>query len=113
MPSRALPPCLTPSPCRRPGAAVGQGQIYRIFGIAPIVCTVYGRHCWGRALAECFQSGQSLNAAIVQAGWALAWYPSTGAVLGPRYDDQQKAAAAERAGMWRGTFVEPWVWRAQ
>jgi len=49
-----------------------------------VSCAVYGRDRWGRALAECFQAGQSLNAAIVRAGWALAWYPGTGAVLGPR-----------------------------
>jgi hypothetical protein len=34
---------------------------------------------------------------IVRAGWALAWWPSTGAVLGPRYDDAERTAAAGRA----------------
>ena len=60
---------------------------------------------WGWALAECFKAEQSLNAAIVRAGWALAWYHSTGAVLGLRYDDQEEAARTERASMWRGSFV--------
>lgn len=76
-----------------------------------VSCEVYGRDRWGRALAECFHGGSSLNAAIVRAGWALAWYPSRGAILGPRFDAAQAEASAARAGIWRGEFVEPWVWR--
>lgn len=80
-------------------------------GAEPVTCEVYGRDRWERALAECFQHGDSINVAIVRAGWALAWYPETGAVLGPRYDDTEAEAAAAGAGMWRGEFVEPWEWR--
>ena len=76
-----------------------------------VECEVFGRDRYSRALAECFVGDSSLNAAIVRAGWALAWYPSRGAVQGPRYDDDEAAAAAAGAGMWRGEFVEPWVWR--
>ena len=94
-----------------PCGQLATAAVYEMVGGTPVSCEVYGRDRWGRALAECFQAGQSLNAAIVRAGWALAWYPDTGAVLGPRYDDEEQAAAAERAGMWRGAFVEPWVWR--
>ena len=90
-----------------PCGQVATAAVYAMVGGAPVSCEVYGRDRWGRALAECFQAGQSLNAAIVRAGWALAWYPSTDAVLGPRYDDQEMAAAAERAGIWRGEFVAP------
>ena len=85
--------------------------LFELIGGAPVSCEVYGRDRWGRAPAECFQAGQSLNASIVRSGWALAWYPSAGAVPGPRYGDQEQAAAAERAGIWRGEFVEPWVLR--
>jgi hypothetical protein len=38
----------------------------------PVTGEVYGRDRWERALAEWFQAGQSLNAAIERAGWALA-----------------------------------------
>ena len=82
-----------------------------MIGADPVSCEVYGRDRWGRALAECFHAGQSINAAIVRAGWALAWYPSTGAVLGPGYDDAQAGAAAAGVGMWRGEFVPPWEFR--
>ena len=68
-------------------------------GADPVRCEVYGRDLWGRALAECFQHGDSINAAAVLAGWALPWYPSTGAVLGPRYDDAQAEAAEAGAAL--------------
>ena len=96
-----------------PCGQVATAETYAMVGADPVSCEVYGRDRWGRALAECFQAGQSINGAIVRAGWALAWYPSTGAVLGPRYDDVERAAAAGRVGMWRGEFVEPWVWRTR
>jgi endonuclease YncB( thermonuclease family) len=96
-----------------PCGQVATAAVYEMVGGDPIRCEVYGRDRSGRALAECFRAGQSLNAAIVRAGWALAWYPSTRAVLGPRYEGEEAVAAEADVGIWRGTFVEPWVWRLQ
>ena len=96
-----------------PCGQVATAAVYETVGGDPVSCEVYGRDRWGRALAECIQAGQSLNAAIVRTGWALAWYPATGAVLGPRYDDAEAEAADSGAGMWRGQFVPPWVRRAR
>ena len=94
-----------------PCGQIATAEVYAVVGADPVTCEVYGRDRWGRALAECFQAGQSINAAIVRRGWALSWYPATGAVLGPRYDDAEAEAAAAGVGMWRGEFAEPWVWR--
>jgi endonuclease YncB( thermonuclease family) len=54
-----------------------------------------------------------LERTIVSAGWALAWYPERGAVLGPRFDEDEAAASAAGAGIWRGAFIPPWEWRRQ
>ena len=94
-----------------PCGQIATAEVYRMVGGKPVTCDVYGRDRWSRALAECFQDGESINAAIVRAGWALAWYPETGAVLGPRFDEQEQTAASDGAGMWRGDFIEPWNWR--
>ena len=94
-----------------PCGQVATAAVYELVGTDPVTCEVYGRDRWERALAECFQHGDSINAAIVREGWALAWYPETGAVLGPLFDEAEASAAAARAGMWRGAFVQPWVWR--
>lgn len=74
-------------------------------------CEVFGRDRYQRALAVCFVDGADLNAAMVREGWALAWYPARGAVLGPDYTEDEVAAAAASLGMWIGQFTAPWEWR--
>jgi endonuclease YncB( thermonuclease family) len=94
-----------------PCGQIATAAVYEIVGTDSVECEVYGRDRWRRALAECFQHGESINAAIVRQGWALAWYPGTAAVLGPSFEEHEEAAAAVRVGIWRGTFTEPWIWR--
>lgn len=79
----------------------------------PVACEVYGYDRWDRALAVCYQNGVDLNAEIVRSGWALAWYPETGAVVGPSYDAAQEEAELKAAGIWQGAFLDPWAWRQQ
>lgn len=60
----------------------------------------------GDLLAVCFVGKTELNAALVEAGWALAY----------RRESEAYAAAEEHAkkaqkGLWRGGFVPPWEWR--
>jgi endonuclease YncB( thermonuclease family) len=84
-----------------------------LVGSDPVACEVYGHDRWGRALAVCQQNGLDLNAEIVRNGWALAWYPESGAVLGPSYAAAQAEAEVKQAGIWQGEFTDPWVWRRQ
>lgn len=70
-------------------------------------CAVSGHDRYGRAVATCRAGGQDMNAWLVRSGWALDW---------PRYSDgayagEQAAAKAAGAGIWRGSFTKPWVWR--
>lgn len=60
----------------------------------------------GELLAVCFVGKTELNAAMVEAGWALAF----------RRESEAYAAVEERAnkaksGVWRGGFIRPWEWR--
>jgi endonuclease YncB( thermonuclease family) len=48
---------------------------------------------------------------MVRSGAALAWYPGRSAVAGPSYAQEQAAAEAVGAGMWRGEFIAPSEWR--
>jgi endonuclease YncB( thermonuclease family) len=66
-----------------------------------------------RTRSESFQDDESLNATIVREGWALAWYPERGAILGLTFDEEEAAAAAAGFGLWRGAFIPPWKWRRQ
>ena len=96
-------------PCGKAAAAA----VDELVGTEPVACEVYGHDRWARALAVCYQNGLDLNAEIVRGGWALAWYPPTGAVIGPSYEAAQNEAELKAAGVWQGTFVDPWVWRRQ
>ena len=97
-------------PCgERAATALGQ-----LLADGPMTCTVYGRDRWERALAVCRNEGDgrpSINARLVSSGWALAWYPETGAVLGPAFKAEEAAARNAQRGLWRGEFIEPWEWR--
>lgn len=94
-----------------PCGAAAAAAVSALVGEAPVDCEIYGHDRWGRALAVCYRDETDLNAEIVRLGWALAWYPDSGAVLGPRYDDAQEEATLKAAGIWQGAFVDPWAWR--
>jgi len=71
-------------------------------------CEVVERDRHGRLVAKVFSpNGVDIGRRLVSAGWALAYR---------RYSKDYVAAENEarkaRRGMWRGTFVKPWVWRA-
>lgn len=74
----------------------------------PTTCQPITHDRYGRTVADCLRAdGQSVSAWMVQQGWALDWPKySHGAYAG-----EQATAKADQAGMWRGTFVEPWVAR--
>jgi endonuclease YncB( thermonuclease family) len=62
---------------------------------------------YGRIVAECFVNQISLNSALVEAGLALAYRHFTG-----RFVPEENHAASMAAGMWAGSFIPPWDWRA-
>jgi endonuclease YncB( thermonuclease family) len=75
-------------------------------GNSPIVCVPTGADAYNRTLAICTIGGESLNAWMVQQGWALAFV---------RYSKQyildEEAARSAGRGLWSGAFIAPWDWR--
>ena len=51
-------------------------------------------------------TGEDPNAAMVGAGWALAYRQYSTACV-----DREAAARAARRGLWKGRFVPPWDYR--
>jgi endonuclease YncB( thermonuclease family) len=80
---------------------------------AEVRCDVLGHDRWRRALALCFAGPVEINREIVRQGWALAYYPERGAIPGPTYDAEQLEAEEAQRGLWSGSFVPPWEWRAR
>lgn len=56
----------------------------------------------GRLLARCFVGETNINAAMVEAGFALAFGD---------YGAEESAARDAKRGMWVGTFERPQAWR--
>lgn len=71
-------------------------------------CEIVDQDRHGRLVAKCFSSnGVDVGRRLVSAGWALAYRHYS-----MDYVDAEHAARKARRGMWRGTFVKPWRWRA-
>ena len=71
-----------------------------------VACTPRDRDRHGRVVAVCRAGGRDLGAAMVAAGWALAYrrYSTS-------YVAEERAAAAARRGLWGTEFVRPEDWR--
>jgi endonuclease YncB( thermonuclease family) len=74
----------------------------------PIDCTLVNLDRYGRTVATCSLNGVDLSEWLVRSGLALDW---------PQYSKGKYAAAqrdAEHAGrgLWAGSYVEPWLYRA-
>jgi endonuclease YncB( thermonuclease family) len=59
-----------------------------------------------RLIAVCYANGIDLNAALVDAGLALAYRKYSA-----QYIPNEENARQVKIGMWAGSFVSPWDWR--
>lgn len=71
-----------------------------------VSCEGAKRDRYKRLIAVCYVEGNDLNAALVRAGWAVAYRRYSTDYVG-----EEEVAEAEGVGMWRGTFEMPWEWR--
>ena len=97
--------------CERNGAAWACGveaaaMLRSIIRERPVSCAPVGKDRYGRMLGRCNVGTDELNALMVRRGFALSFTKYS-----VRYAPEETAAKAERAGLWSGTFVEPWNWR--
>lgn len=94
--------------CRRSGADYPCGRQARLF-LAGLLedgeteCMGNEEDRYGRLLVRCICANTDVNAAMVRAGWAVAY---------GGYDGEEAAAKREEAGIWSGSFVQPDAWRA-
>ena len=70
-------------------------------------CAERGRAGDDTLLATCRLGAEDLAAWLVEKGWALAWRAQSSDYL----VEEQNARVARR-GIWRGTILPPWDWRA-
>jgi len=94
--------------CGQKAATALAGLLYAI--PRPVMCAPKDRDRYGRPVAVCKlgDPGPDIAHWMVSNGHALDW---------PKYSTGQYTAAQQRAegasaGMWAGSFVEPWRYRA-
>ena len=74
-----------------------------------LTCDAHDRDRYGRIVAVCRVDGRDIGAELVHQGWALDYADySDGA-----YADEQVEAERVQRGLWSGSFVPPWEWRAR
>jgi endonuclease YncB( thermonuclease family) len=74
----------------------------------PVTCTSMNLDQYGRTVATCSAGGADLGEWLVSNGLALDW---------PRFSKGKYEAAQRNAehagrGIWKGSYVEPWLYRA-
>lgn len=72
-------------------------------------CRQKDKDRYGRIVAVCNLAGvdgPDINAAMVRQGWALAYRRYS-----KDYVAEEDAARKAKAGLWVGSFVNPWDWR--
>ncbi|MEQ8348935.1 MAG: thermonuclease family protein [Sneathiellaceae bacterium] len=90
-------------PCGRRAAQALDARI----GSRVVSCQTQSRDRYGRFIATCHLETVDLGAWLVRNGWALAYRRYS-----TDYVDEEHAARVDRAGIWAGAFVAPWVYRA-
>lgn len=72
----------------------------------PIECRIMQQDNRGNMVGTCAYGPYDLGAAIVNAGWAVAYVKYTDIYL-----PYQQQAQKDRRGLWQGKFYRPWDWR--
>ena len=73
-----------------------------------VICAAINLDQYGRTVATCSVDGADLGEWLVRNGLALDWPQYSKA----KYDAVQREAEHAGRGMWKGSYVEPWLYRA-
>ena len=72
----------------------------------PLECRIIQQDKKGNMVGNCALGAYDLGAAIVNAGWAVAYEKYTDI-----YVPYEQQAKINRRGLWNGKFYKPWDWR--
>ena len=74
----------------------------------PLSCIPLNLDPYGRTVATCSVNGTDLGDWLVRGGLALDWPQYSKG----KYDAAQRDAEHAGRGIWKGSYVEPWLYRA-
>src|SRR5258707_3850717 len=88
--------------------AKAANELDAFIALRPVDCSPVSLDQYGRTVAVCSIAGVDLAEWLVRNGLALDWpLYSKG-----KYDRAQRDAGRAGRGMWAGSYVEPWLFRA-
>lgn len=99
--------------CTRAGREWGCGgaaaaELRRLVGTREVTCRKRDVDDYGRIVAVCRFGNTDLGAAMVRAGFAVAYRRYS-----DDYVDEEREAKSARRGIWAGQFVDPEEWRRE
>lgn len=98
--------CIDKAENTYPCGIAARDELARLVRNMTVNCTGNETDRYGRRIMTCLVGETDINAAMVAAGWALAFR---------RYSDiyvnEEQSARAKQAGLWSGAFIAPWNWR--
>jgi len=69
-------------------------------------CKIIDTDRYDRFIGVCFVNNKNINKYMVKSGWAIAYrYYSLD------YIDDEKKAKINKKGIWKGTFIDPYLYR--
>lgn len=71
-----------------------------------VYCNQRDTDRYGRMVAQCSIDRRDVGGAMVEAGFAVPYR------MNRYYDGRMEVAKRAKAGMWSGSFIMPWDWRA-
>ena len=87
-------------------SAKASAYLVSLIGTQEVQCKGIERDRYRRLVAVCKVGETNINEAMVRSGWALAYRQYS-----KDYVSAEDSARTRKAGVWDGSFVEPFVWR--
>jgi endonuclease YncB( thermonuclease family) len=102
----------TAQKCERGGVGYACGQqasvhLRSLIGEAGVSCQSRTKDRYGRTVAVCRAGTVDIGAAVVRDGWAMAFVRYSA-----DYVAEEREARDAKRGLWGGSFMAPWDWRA-
>jgi endonuclease YncB( thermonuclease family) len=88
--------------------AQAANDLYAFIAQRPVNCSPLNLDPYGRTVATCSVGGTDLGEWLVRKGLALDWPQYSKG----RYGNAQRDAERAGRGIWKGSYVEPWLYRA-
>ena len=86
---------------------IAANELSKKINRAPVNCYIISKDKYKRILAECFAGDESLNAWLVEQGYALAYRQYSN-----KFINSENLAKMDKIGIWQYDFQLPWNFRS-